>query len=186
MCYTVYIGGCLVGLEVIMEIGVYIEVQSEIFNMRVPLERRVTYLRGDSGVGKTTFVGLISSALNNEDPSINLLYTEGYSISIVTDLNNLEDIKNRNKSILVLDDTQMSERESFSNVAANILVQNDLYLLVISRVEMYDSVGIYKTQKGNYSNKEYRCDYTVGSILFVKKDGVNHIVSKLVNEIYDS
>ena len=44
-------------------IGAYIDVQSELYNIHVPLERRITYLRGDSGVGKSTMVTFIRGAI---------------------------------------------------------------------------------------------------------------------------
>lgn len=48
-------------------IGTYLRVYSKDYNIEVPLERRVTYLLGDSVVGKTELVRRVTSYLSGDD-----------------------------------------------------------------------------------------------------------------------
>lgn len=156
-------------------IGVYISVKSDKYNITIPLERRITYLRGDSGVGKTTFVDYVLAGVMDGDPNVEVSYPDDYSIDILSSLHIAADIRNRNNAILIIDDSTQSENADFSNTVANVLLRNNLYLLIINRVDMVDA-GITEAGKS-------KCDYAVGSILWVEKDGVNHKVSRFIDKL---
>lgn len=145
--------------------GVYIKVESDEYNIEIPMDRRITYLRGDSGVGKSSLVEFIRSAEEDDDESIKLEYSKGYSIDILASLSSTLDIESKKKSILIIDDNLASEGNNFSNAVNNYLLKNDLYLLIINRVDLPDTES--KDQEGDYSSK---------SILWVEKDGIEHKV----------
>lgn len=156
-------------------VGVYIEVESEQYRIHIPLERRVTYLRGDSGVGKTTLVNYITSGIIDEDPDIHVEYPTGYNVIILNYLQMADQIKIYENAILIIDDSTQSEETDFSNAVVNYLVKNNLYLLIINRVEIFDLS----------SKKATSFDYAVGSILWIEKNGIDHIVTRLIDHDKD-
>lgn len=154
--------------------GVYIEVKSDEYNIKIPMERRITYLRGDSGVGKSSLVEFIRSAVEDEDTSIILEKTNGYNIDILASLSSTLDIEFKKDSILIIDDNLISEGNNFSNAVSNYLLKNNLYLLIINRVDLPDTAS--NSQEGDYSAK---------SVLWVDKDGINHKVYPYLYKLPD-
>lgn len=151
-------------------IGTFIEIKSKKFNINIPLQRRITYLRGDSGVGKTSLVELIRAKIEDGDDSIELNKPDEYNIDILSSLSSSLDIENKRNSILIADDNINTEGIDFSNAVCNCLIKNDLYLLIINRVDLqFDT------------NARKKFDYAVNSILWVEKnnDGINHNVFPL-------
>ena len=152
--------------------GVYLRVKSNEYNINIPMERRITYLRGDSGVGKSSLVEFIRSSEEDNDELITVEKPAGYTIDILNSLSSTLDIESKYNSILIIDDNINSEGNNFSNAVNNYLLRNDLYLLIINRVDLADIQP--RGQEGDYSAK---------SILKVVKDGVNHIVYPYLCEL---
>ena len=154
---------------------VYIGVESDQYRIHIPLERRVTYLRGDSGVGKTTFVNYVTAGVIDEDPTIHIEYPTGYNVVVLNYLQMAEQIKIYKNAILIIDDSIQAEDTDFSNAVVNCLLKNNLYLLIINRVEIL----------GLSSEKSTSFDYAVGSILWVEKNGMDHKVTRLIDREKD-
>lgn len=153
-------------------IGAYIGVLSENFNMYVPLERRITFLRGDSGVGKTSFVDYIRFILENgetfnaklEKPKdFGVMIGIGESIKLL-----VKELKNH---IIIIDDTVYSEGIGFTNALMKHVISNNLFILIINRVDLKFDESI-----------ESSFDYSAKSILWVEKipGSYNHEVVPLL------
>ena len=145
--------------------GVYLRVKSNEYNINIPMERRITYLRGDSGVGKYSLVEFIRSAEEDDDDLITVEKPKGYTIDILSSLSSTLDIEGKEDAILIIDDNLNSEGNNFSNAVSHYVKENNLYLLIINRVDLADTSSTIR--EGEYSAK---------SILKVVKDGTNHIV----------
>lgn len=148
-------------------IGVYLDIKSEKYNIHIPMERRITYLRGDSAVGKTALVEYVRMAIEDMDDSIILSKPDEYGIDILTSLSSTLDIESKRNAILLVDDNLATEGVNFSNAVCNYLIKNDLYLLIINRVDILSDINTRKS-----------FDYAVNSILWVDiaEDGVTRLV----------
>ena len=153
-------------------IGAHIGVSAENFNMYVPLERRITFLRGDSGVGKTSFVDYIRFILENgetanaklEKPeNLEVMIGIGESIKLL--------VKELKDHIIIIDDTIYSEGIDFTNALMRYVISNNLFILIINRVDLLFDESI-----------ESSFDYSAKSILWVDKisNSYNHKVVPLL------
>lgn len=153
-------------------VGAYLGVSSENFNMFVPLERRVTFLRGNSGVGKTSFVDYIRFILENGETNnaklqkpkdLSVMIGVGESIKIL-----VKELKNH---IIIIDDTIYSEGTGFTNALVKYIIKNNLYILIINRVDLAFDESI-----------DSSFDYSAKSILWVDKisGSYNHNVIPLL------
>lgn len=154
---------------------VRLQVSSSNYNCDITLERRVTFLRGDSGTGKTGLVDVINEQrAGNLDITVNC---EKPVVAIITEMisDEIPFLKSYKNRVLIFDDLLMSELCVFGNTILDIAVKNDLYFLIISRAEL-----------GKYEEKELGLDYSVNSILMLdydKENPKNHFTRK-VNDLY--
>ena len=172
--------------------GVFIDLESRDlddileFRVHIPLERRITFLRGDSGIGKTYLVSLITDAINQPDsPLTKEKHSDGYGLSILGSQNMAEEFKAIVKSIVVVDDNERSETKGFEDALKDYLVKNDNYLLIINRA----GIGSYHDEDEKKKGKvgSTGLDYAVRSILRMKKevDGVTRSVVPYIEDLPD-
>lgn len=141
-------------------VGVYISVESDNFNMFVPMERRITFLRGNSGVGKTSFVEYIRFFIENgESDILKVSYPKGYDIVLGSGNSIKSILRNSRNIILILDDSVYSEGVDFTNALMKYILENNIYLLIINRVDLAFDSSI---------NSKF--DYSAKSILWVDYD----------------
>lgn len=136
-----------------------LSVSSSVYNAVVPIERRITYIRGDSGVGKTSLVNVIID-YNNEVQGIKVDFP--YNIEVLQNVPKEEVLVAYKDCMLVFDDSLSTEINM--SVFNKLCPKNNLYVLVINRVDSEES------EKGILSGIKF----SVNSILVCNKDGVNH------------
>lgn len=141
----------------------YLKISSNLYNLNIPLERRITFLRGDSGVGKTTLVDMIIASFNGGG---DILIDCPMSVEVPSITDSLESLKSKKNCLLVYDDSIKTETTEFISCLQKYLVPNNLYLLIINRADWFS--------KDNVS-----LDYAVKSILYLKKDGTSHYINTI-------
>ena len=111
-------------------------------NANIPIKRRITYMRGDSGEGKTSIFSCLQRAF--EEPEIEVAVSNGYTYATMTnDLNTaLSMLRSMSKTIIVSDDQSIVERREFIKCVKDHLVQQDNYLLIINRADELQGVMI--------------------------------------------
>lgn len=83
-----------------------LRVSSSVYNAVVPIERHITYIRGDSGVGKTSLVNTIIS-FNNGVQGIKVEFP--YRIEVLQNVPS-EDILKAYKNCMLIFDDSLSTR----------------------------------------------------------------------------
>ena len=141
-------------------------------NADIPLKRRITYMRGDSGEGKTSIFSCLQRAFEESDIQVNV--TNGYGYSTMTnDLNAaVSMLQGMRKTILISDDQSIVERREFVKCVKDYLIENDNYLLVINRAD-----GVQNSLKS--------LDYSLDSILVAKRTGtIVNFYGEFDKEVY--
>lgn len=114
------------------------KVVSNLFNLSFEMNRRITILSGDSGVGKTVLVSVLQAYANNAE-FVNV--TLPASITNVVIVNNTvwkQVIPNSYNSLIVFDDDSSIEDPEFYSLLGDSLVENNNYCLLIYRGELND------------------------------------------------
>ena len=125
--------------------SVFIAIKSKKYNVMIPLERRITFLRGDSGVGKSAFIEYVLLS----DSDVDVLTSTDLEFSIQV----------KCKRIIILDSLISSETIEFGEAVNEYLIKNDLYLLIMSRVEIPMS-----------KDRDNDLYYRERNVLYLKKD----------------
>ena len=98
------------------------------FIFSINLYRRITYLRGDNGIGKSTLVWYIENKPE--------LVSCSKTIKVLKGLVTWEEFYNdTGNTLFIMDDTLISGRVGFSNSIIQRCIENDSYLLVINSIE---------------------------------------------------
>lgn len=114
------------------------KVVSNLFNLSFEMNRRITILSGDSGVGKTVLVSVLQAYANNAE-FVNV--TPPASITNVVIVNNTvwkQVIPNSYNSLIVFDDDSSIEDPEFYSLLRDSLVEKNNYCLLIYRGELDD------------------------------------------------
>ena len=114
-----------------------LRVSSSVYNAVVPIERRITYIRGDSGVGKTSLVNSIID-YNNEVQGIIIDFP--YNIEVLQNVPKEEVLVAYKDCMLVFDDVLGMEDVDIGWLSG-ICESNNLYILNINRVLMVGDSG---------------------------------------------
>lgn len=155
--------------------GMFISVKTDKYEIEVPLNGRITYLRGDSGAGKTTFAQLVLSSITDGEDWIKVSTPEGYSPDVLNSTKLIEDIEARPNSIIIIDDNLGTEKANFPKVVSNILRDIDSYIIIINRVDvLYDSLS---------SDMSNSFEYSALCALWVEKksNNIKRVVKPLIN-----
>lgn len=111
---------------------VELRVSSEIYNFYGKFDRRISYLRGDSGVGKTSMIDLVRLS----DPDVAKVECNK-KVTIVDNIDSNEEILTKTGTLFLMDDLLISEMSSwFTPDIPKALVKNDSYLLIINRADI--------------------------------------------------
>ena len=153
--------------------NITISVKTKKFEIEIPINSRITYLRGDSGQGKTAFTDLVRNSILNEDTNVDVKITDGYTPDVLDSTRLVSDIKARGKSIIIIDDNLGTEKPGFPKSIIDTLREIDSYLIVINRV---DSLEDSLSAKWRDS-----IEYSVTSVLWVKK--VNNSIKRIVKPL---
>lgn len=130
---------------------VELQVISDDYRCKISLERRITYLRGDSGIGKSALVDYV---LLGDSVGDALKISCCKRIAVIQDIDSNERFRHEKNTLFVLDEP-IETRFSGSNIE-ELLIENDSYMLIISRV-----------------------DSLPGAVLEMKADGIEHYCIKL-------
>lgn len=149
-----------------------LRVSSSVYNAVVPIERRITYIRGDSGTGKTSLVNTLIE-YSNDVQGIDVVFP--LKINVMQSVPEYNVLKAYRDCMLVFDDTISTERDM--SVFNKLCYTNNLYLVVINRV---DPIEI-KRDKPNKDDKSNKLKFSVSSILVCIKDGINHYFKPFCN-----
>lgn len=134
-----------------------LKVSSKKYNAELYLERRITYIRGESGTGKTSLIYMIEQ-FKREVSGINVECN--LKLRVMGELPELEELSVVRDSVLFFDDELCSELDM--GVFSRLCPKNNLYVVVINRVDSIES------------GKFPKLDFAVSSILVSKQDGINH------------
>ena len=137
--------------------SVFIAIKSKKYNVMIPLERRITFLRGDSGVGKSAFIEYV--LLSDSDMDIELCKPYGFDVDVLISTDLEFSIQVKCKRIIILDSLISSETIEFGEAVNEYLIKNDLYLLIMSRVEIPMS-----------KDRDNDLYYRERNVLYLKKD----------------
>lgn len=141
----------------------YLRISSNLYNLSIPLEHRITFLRGDSGVGKTTLVDMIIASFNGGG---DVLVDCPLSVEVPSITDNLESLKEKKDCLLIYDDSVKTETTEFYSCLQKHLVKNNLYLLIINRSDWFSK------------DNEF-LDNAEKSVLYLEKDGVSHYIRNI-------
>lgn len=131
-------------------------IDSETYKCDFSFERRLTIIRGDSGVGKSTFVDLFQ-----QGPQPDVKIESTYPVAVVN-YSTWETILKADKDeIILFDDLEFVASQKFASLCKQYVVKNNLYLIVIAR----ECIG----------NKELgMLSYSINSIFDMVANGVEH------------
>lgn len=145
-----------------------LSVHSESYNLDIPLERRLTIIRGDSGTGKTTLVDLI------RENSFDLNIESDYPVIVGDDTNYEAIIRGSFRNIIIFDDEDCVGTKKFASLYYEYAVENDLYFLLITRevLDSFDSV-----QQTAFK----QLSYSIDSIYELVSNGPNYSLRRFYN-----
>lgn len=101
-----------------------LEIISEDYQCYIPLERRITVLRGDSGTGKTSFVDIIAMGI----PGISIKCEITCRVVTLTDWELV--LRSAESSLLIIDDLELVATSEFCTVISETIDQGNYYLII--------------------------------------------------------
>lgn len=139
-------------------------VSSEIYNCNWEFERRLNIIRGDSGIGKTTLVEILTTRPQGIE-----IYTSLPTVTVLENSwkNTLEGTSN---SILLFDDIAAIETSDFANLFKRTIVDKNNYVIAISRENQF--------QPGKLG----RLPFSINSMYKEITEGTNHFLTRLYDE----
>ena len=148
----------------------FISVKSEVCEAYIPLENRVTFLRGDSGAGKTSITETVATRIAGDD-SIEVMVPKGYHYTILAGEVAIWSLRILYNTIAILDDQLFSETRKFKDVI-NCLEHNSNYILVINRALLPYNIyncGFLLLNRDMDNPKKLiavqTCDYEIGGAM---------------------
>lgn len=142
-----------------------LEVRSNVFNFSCELHRRITVIRGDSGVGKTSLVNIVTSKIPGISVKCNL------NVKVADDDSWRSMMIVEKDTIIFFDDLQATETLEFAVICKETLVKNNLYAVIINR----DSLQNFKEiEKENSGHKYMTASISVSEIYNFKSNGTEH------------
>lgn len=145
-----------------------LKVSSKIYNAELFLERRITYIRGDSGTGKTSLFYMLNQYRSNVS---GITVECRLRIRLLEEMPSIEELNVIKDSVLVFDDNLASEYDM--GIFNDLCPKNNLYLIIINRVDSSESKNSPKI------------DFAVSSILISKENGVKHSFLPVCNSMFN-
>ena len=109
---------------------VELQVISDDYRCKIEIERRITYLRGDSGIGKSTLVDYILLG-NSAGDAVKVACSK--HLAVIQDIDSNERFRYEKNALFILDEP--IETRFRGNNIEELLIKNDSYMLIISRVD---------------------------------------------------
>ena len=109
---------------------VELQVISDDYRCKIEMERRITYLRGDSGVGKSTLVDYILLG-NSAGDAVKITCSK--LLAVIQDIDSNERFRYEKNTLFILDEP--IETRFRGNNIEELLIKNDSCMLIISRVD---------------------------------------------------
>lgn len=134
--------------------GVDFKLSDSLLSYDIHLSRRINFIRGDSGTGKTTMVDLLreASEVDNVDVDLELHGVSG--VVILSEDSYASVIKDSRNKLVVLDDLGIANKGGFASLVKRYCIANDLWFLIISR---YLNQGVDYMKSLSYSiNSVYK------------------------------
>lgn len=108
---------------------IIIDIEDSCIKYHLELDRRINFIVGNSGTGKTTIVDLVNSSLNDSSISINT-NIELYPVTLLSWRN---DIKSLTNKLIIMDDLEVVSTMEFASLVKNYCIKNNLYFLIMCR-----------------------------------------------------
>lgn len=107
-----------------------LDIVSPNYNFHTAFHRRITIVHGDSSTGKSSLVRmlLIKSPVVKVNCSLNVV--------VANETNWQTTISGSKDSLIFFDDLSCVETLNFANLCSKYLVENNLYVVIISRAEL--------------------------------------------------
>lgn len=125
-----------------------VEISSANFNFSCKLRRRITVIRGDSGVGKTSLTDIVRLRGGN------IKVTAPFEIYDGTSGDPSVLLSGSHNAIYIFDDLDVTESGEFAKLCKKYLVKNNLYVVIISRVNLTEEelsgISEFKTDGINH------------------------------------
>lgn len=132
---------------------------SEIYRFQGIFERRISYIRGDSGTGKSGLVYFLS-----EGRSV-VPITCNKEISVITSSESNYRVKTEKNRIFFIDDMPESEdADWFDEEVLRMLIKNDSYIVMINRADAGIENKLKPFQK---------------DVLVMRSDGIDHWLERM-------
>lgn len=142
-----------------------LEVKSNVFNFSCNLHRRLTIIRGDSGVGKTSLINIVTSKI----PGISVKCS--LAVKAADDNSWRSMLMVERDTVIFFDDLKATETLEFATVCKETLVKNNLYAVIINRDSLQNFKELEKEDKGH---KYMAASISVSEIYNFMSDGTEH------------
>jgi len=111
---------------------VNIDVSSDFSTFHLEIDKRINFIRGDSGSGKTYLCDTLADS-KRESSEVSVVVSGAVSdYDVLTDY---RVVSNYTDAVLVFDEVEVSSE--FADMIANLAVSNNLFFILITR-EAYD------------------------------------------------
>lgn len=155
-----------------------LDIQDDLVHYHFVLERRISFLRGNSATGKTTFAEMVR---DKEDNSEIKHIISGCKDSIyVTEASyagQMRDDQIRD-CLLVIDDLNLLDKPSFSASLAENCIEKNLWYLIITRRE------IEEPDIDHFKDYGRRFSYAISSVFELHQDGNLYTLAPLYRYPY--
>ena len=108
-------------------------VESNLYNCNIEFDRHIIFIKGNSGVGKTSLVDILSES-NSSD--VNITCTIPYMI--VNDTTWKAIMSSVSNTLLIFDDMSVVETPEFASIYKETALRNNNYFKIMSRENYYD------------------------------------------------
>ena len=143
-----------------------ISMKSRVFNFNGSISRRITVIRGDSAIGKTSLVNVIKS----HSPSVQI----ESSMPLIVAANDTwkSTIHFYTDSIIFFDDLSCTESKEFAEACAEYLVKNNLFIVIIGRHNLNNFKALER--ENDAAKQTYISDSDIAEIFVFKGEGKDY------------
>lgn len=128
-----------------------IDVKDDLLHFNIELQRRVSFIKGDSATGKTSMYNLLDRKLRHKDDEV--LLKSNIDI-VLLDFSNLSE--KHNHVLYIVDDLDILPNHDFEALMDN-MIEDDLWFLIMSREEVD-----YKLKASIIFSSN--CEYSLGVV----------------------
>lgn len=112
--------------------SIYIKASSTLINYDLEFQRRINFIIGNGGVGKTSLANLVSTYNKTNDSSI--FVDSSYPISVIDDLATWKNaVPIMHDTIYIFDGLKFAESGLFANMVTKYSISNNLWFIIMTR-----------------------------------------------------